>query len=174
MASNRSIEYNLQSTCASLFELLWCCLGKLQWYSVVKNWAAPKKSRESNSQSSCVDTFYYLAWLVKLPLLSDRRRKNLGIAVFRCLAGFSPQDLQNYFILVSNNHVHKTRGSLNGIHTLPLNFLFCDWFFSKYAEWIENVHCTPRLSAYSLFVISWPLNRHNKSREIPKWQALYF
>ena len=57
---------------------------------------------------------------------------------------------------------------LQGIHTLPLNFLFCDWFFSKYAEWIENVHCTPRLSAYSLFVISWPLNRHNKSREIPK------
>ena len=59
------------------------------------------------------------------------------------------------------------------IHTLPLNFLFCDWFFSKYAEWIENVHCTPRLSAYSLFVISWPLNRHNKRREIPKWQALF-
>ena len=62
---------------------------------------------------------------------------------------------------------------LDSIHTLPLNFLFRDWFFSKYAEWIENVHCTPRLSAYSLFVISWPLNRHDKSREIPKWQALF-
>ena len=29
------------------------------------------------------------------------------------------------------------------IHTLQLNFLFSDWL-SKYAECIENVHCTPR------------------------------
>ena len=29
-----------------------------------------------------------------------------------------------------------------GIHTLQLNFLFSDWLFSKYAECIENVHCT--------------------------------
>ena len=34
--------------------------------------------------------------------------------------------------------------SLVKIHTLQLNFLFSDWFFSKYAECIENVHCTPR------------------------------
>ena len=36
-----------------------------------------------------------------------------------------------------------------GIYTLQLNFLFCDWLFSKYIECIENVHCTlctaPRL-----------------------------
>ena len=30
------------------------------------------------------------------------------------------------------------------IHTLQLNFWFSDWLFSKYAECIENVHCTPR------------------------------
>ena len=30
------------------------------------------------------------------------------------------------------------------IHTLLLIFLFSDWFFSKYAECIENVHCTLR------------------------------
>ena len=30
------------------------------------------------------------------------------------------------------------------IHTLQLNFLFSDWLLSKYAECIENVHCTPR------------------------------
>ena len=30
------------------------------------------------------------------------------------------------------------------IHTLQLNFLSSDWLFSKYAECIENVHCTPR------------------------------
>ena len=30
------------------------------------------------------------------------------------------------------------------IHTLQLNFLLSDWLFSKYAECIENVHCTPR------------------------------
>ena len=31
------------------------------------------------------------------------------------------------------------------IHTLQLNFLFSDdWFFSKYTECIENVHCTKR------------------------------
>ena len=30
------------------------------------------------------------------------------------------------------------------IHTLPLNFLLSDWLLSKYAECIENVHCTPR------------------------------
>ena len=29
------------------------------------------------------------------------------------------------------------------IHTLQLNFLLSDWLFSKYAECIENVHCTP-------------------------------
>ena len=28
------------------------------------------------------------------------------------------------------------------IHTLQLNFLFSDWFFSKYAECIEYVQCT--------------------------------
>ena len=31
------------------------------------------------------------------------------------------------------------------LHTLQLNFLLTDWLFSKYAECIENVHCTPRL-----------------------------
>ena len=36
-------------------------------------------------------------------------------------------------------------GSLKMIHTFQLNFLFSDWLFSKYAECIENVHCTPRL-----------------------------
>ena len=30
------------------------------------------------------------------------------------------------------------------IHTLQLNFLFSDWLFRKYAECIENVHCTAR------------------------------
>ena len=25
----------------------------------------------------------------------------------------------------------RVKGSLTYIHTLPLNFLFCDWFFSK-------------------------------------------
>ena len=30
------------------------------------------------------------------------------------------------------------------IHTRQLNFSFSDWLFSKYAECIENVHCTPR------------------------------
>ena len=30
------------------------------------------------------------------------------------------------------------------IHTLQLNLLLSDWLFSKYAECIENVHCTPR------------------------------
>ena len=47
-------------------------------------------------------------------LLSDRRRKNLRIAVFRCLPGLFPQGLQNYVTLVQNKHVHQTRGSLNG------------------------------------------------------------
>ena len=28
--------------------------------------------------------------------------------------------------------------------TLKLNFLFSDWLLSKYAEYIENVHYTPR------------------------------
>ena len=35
-------------------------------------------------------------------------------------------------------------GFLICIHTLPLNFLFSDWLFCKYAECIENVHCTLR------------------------------
>ena len=30
------------------------------------------------------------------------------------------------------------------VHTLQLNFFFYDWLFSKYAEYIENVHCTLR------------------------------
>ena len=30
------------------------------------------------------------------------------------------------------------------IHTLQLNVLFSDWLFSKHAQCIENVHCTPR------------------------------
>ena len=30
------------------------------------------------------------------------------------------------------------------IHTLQLNFLFSDWFFSKYVECIENVQYTLR------------------------------
>ena len=30
------------------------------------------------------------------------------------------------------------------IHTLKVDFLFSDWLFSKYAECIENVHCTLR------------------------------
>ena len=34
--------------------------------------------------------------------------------------------------------------SLINIHTLQLNVLFSDRLFSKYAECIENVHCTPR------------------------------
>ena len=33
---------------------------------------------------------------------------------------------------------------MTNIHTLQLNFLFSDWLFSKYAECIENVHCTLR------------------------------
>ena len=33
---------------------------------------------------------------------------------------------------------------LQTIHTLQLNFLVYDWLFSKYAECIENIHCTPR------------------------------
>ena len=32
---------------------------------------------------------------------------------------------------------------LNVIQTRQLNFLFSDWLFSKCAECIENVHCTP-------------------------------
>ena len=32
---------------------------------------------------------------------------------------------------------------MKSIHTLQLSFLYSDWFSSKYAEGIENVHCTP-------------------------------
>ena len=39
-------------------------------------------------------------------------------------------DLHNYALIL--------------IHTLQLNFLFSDWLLSKYAECVENVHCTPR------------------------------
>ena len=35
-------------------------------------------------------------------------------------------------------------GALKLIHTLQLDFLFSDWLFSKYAECIENVYCTPQ------------------------------
>ena len=35
----------------------------------------------------------------------------------------------------------------NIIHTRQLNFLFSDWLFSKYAERMENVHCTPRTAS---------------------------
>ena len=45
----------------------------------------------------------------------------------------------NFCILIQ---LYLVQGSL--IHTLELNFLFSDWLFSKYAECIENVHCTPR------------------------------
>ena len=47
-------------------------------------------------------------------LLSDRRRRNLHIAVYKCLAKLVPQGLQNYFTLVQNKHGHQTRGSSNG------------------------------------------------------------
>ena len=52
-------------------------------------------------------------------------------------------------IKLINLHILKTLSSrkvsrLGSIHTRQLNFLFSDWLFSKYAECIENVHCTPR------------------------------
>ena len=43
--------------------------------------------------------------------------------------------------------------TLSPIHTLQLNFLFSDWLFSKYAECIENVHCTPRTAPRLLEVL---------------------
>ena len=39
------------------------------------------------------------------------------------------------------------QGPLFDIHTLQLNFLLSDWLFSKYAECIENAHCTPRTAS---------------------------
>ena len=42
------------------------------------------------------------------------------------------------------NENYMSTDALNDIHTLQLNFLLSDWLFSKYAECIENVHCTPR------------------------------
>ena len=42
------------------------------------------------------------------------------------------------------NKTIKNWLTLTIIHTRQLNFLFSDWLFSKYAECIKNVHCTPR------------------------------
>ena len=36
----------------------------------------------------------------------------------------------------------RSMDSPSFIHS-QLNFLFSDWVYSKYAECIENVHCTP-------------------------------
>ena len=38
------------------------------------------------------------------------------------------------------------RNILTSIHTLQFSFSFSDWFFSKYTQCIENVHCTPRMA----------------------------
>ena len=38
--------------------------------------------------------------------------------------------------------------SLN-IHTLQLGYLLSDWLFSKYAECMENVQCTPEYCAHT-------------------------
>ena len=47
------------------------------------------------------------------------------------------------YILISRDDIMQ-KSELLYIHTLQLNILFSDWLFSKYAECIENVHCTPR------------------------------
>ena len=47
--------------------------------------------------------------------------------------------------LITHQNIKNGYGlALTNIHTLQLNFLFSDWLFSKYAECIENVHCTPQ------------------------------
>ena len=63
---------------------------------------------------------------------------------------------------IMNNESTKIRRILlMEIHTRLLNFSFSDWFFSKYAEYIENVHCTPRTAARQREV----LLVHDRARE---------
>ena len=53
-------------------------------------------------------------------MLSERRRKTLHIAVYKCLAKLVPQGLKRYFTLVQNRHVHQ-HGEV-GMETFPSLF----------------------------------------------------
>jgi len=52
--------------------------------------------------------------------LVDRRKNNLCITVFKCLAELVPVGLRNIFTFVRDNHGHNTRGSSQG--NISLNF----------------------------------------------------
>ena len=54
------------------------------------------------------------------------------------------QKIANIHMFVCFSCLLHTVTFIRGIHTPQLNFLLSDWLFSKYAECIENVHCTPR------------------------------
>jgi len=49
-----------------------------------------------------------------LKSLYHRRRDNLSLAVYKCLAGNVPVSLHGIFTTVKNNHKYSTRGSTNG------------------------------------------------------------
>ena len=54
----------------------------------------------------------------------------------------SVHSCHKHHLLGNTSHIYL----LKSIHTLQLSFWFSDWLFSKYAEWIENVHCTPHIA----------------------------
>ena len=83
----------------------------------------------------CIKTRTIL--LSKIPLflpIQVHFSKNTPICA-KTRTSFKGQYFTNFII----HHLHMT-----SFHTLQLNFLLSDWLFSKYAECIENVHCTPR------------------------------
>ena len=57
----------------------------------------------------------------------------------------------------------KIPSALILIHTPQLNFLFSDWLFSKYAECVENAHCTPHTAPRLHKVLS----VYDRARERP-------
>ena len=67
-----------------------------------------------------------------------------------CTTGVETYDIMHVLASLENMRVSKKtrskrwRVGRGRIHTLQFNFLFSDWLFSKYAECIEYVYCTPR------------------------------
>ena len=69
---------------------------------------------------------------------------NLNLTVVRREMIFSVNKIQRFQNSRTAGFSYRILHVFIVIHTLQLNFLLSDWLFIKYAEYIENVHCTPR------------------------------
>ena len=77
-------------------------------------------------------------------LITYRRSKKCGCPIYENVYDFLRAKLCPKKIYEDDKDENEKYHEMKCIHKLQHGFLFSDWLFSKYAECIENVHCTPR------------------------------